>query len=382
MMTIQQALDSAIESGALAGAVAMTGNRAGTLEVAAAGLRDPASGAPMTVDAIFQLASMTKAIVSVAAMQLVEEGRLALDSPIGAVLPALAAPQVIEGFDDHGGVRLRPASVPITFRHLLTHTSGFGYAFMNADMARAQGPVAPGSLASLHAPLLFDPGTGWEYGISTDWVGLAVEAATGQRLGDVLKERILAPLRMHDTGFAMDAARTARRVALLARVADGSLAPFPVEIGGGDAAEYQSGGGGLLGTAGDYLRFARMLLNDGTLDGVTILRPDTVAEMARDQVAPLRAGALRSIVPQFAIDYDAYPTMHSGFGLGFLLNPEQGPDGRGAGSLMWDGVANTYFWIDPSRDRAGVVMMQFAPFADPAALALVSAVERATYAAM
>jgi len=336
----------------------------------------------MTMDSVFQLASMTKAIVSVAAMQLVEERRLALDSPIGSVLPALADPQVIQGFDDDGRVLLRPATAPITLRHLLTHTSGFGYAFMNADMARAQGAVAPGSLASLHAPLLFDPGTRWEYGISTDWVGLAVEAVTGQRLGEVLQEKVLAPLRMHDTGFTTNAAQNARRVTLLARIADGSLAPFPIEIGGGAAAEYQSGGGGLLGTAGDYLRFARMLLNGGSLDGVTILRPDTVAEMARDQVAPLRAGALRSIMPQFALDYDAYPTMHSGFGLGFLLNPEQGTDGRGAGSLMWDGVANTYFWIDPSRNRTGVVMMQFAPFADPAALALVSAVERATYATM
>lgn len=381
-MTIRQALDSAIESGQIAGAVAMTGNRAGTLEVAAAGVRDPASGAPMTVDSVFQLASMTKAIVSVAAMQLVEEGRLALNSPIGSVLPALADPQVLQGFDDEGRVLLRPATAPITLRHLLTHTSGFGYAFMNADMARAQGAVAPGSLASLHAPLLFDPGTRWEYGVSTDWVGLAVEAVTGQRLGEVLREKVLAPLRMHDTGFTTNAAQTARRVTLLARIADGSLAPFPIEIGGGAAAEYQSGGGGLLGTAGDYLRFARMLLNEGSLDGVTILRPHTVAEMARDQVAPLRAGALRSIMPQFALDYDAYPTMHSGFGLGFLLNPEQGADGRGAASLMWDGVANTYFWIDPSRDRTGVVMMQFAPFADPAALALVSAVERATYATM
>ncbi len=381
-MTIREALDRAIDSGQIAGAVAMIGDRAGTLEVAAAGVRDPASGAPMTVDSVFQLASMTKAIVSVAAMQLVEEGRLALDSPIGSVLPALADPQVLQGFDDEGRVLLRPATAPITLRHLLTHTSGFGYAFMNADMARAQGAVAPGSLASLHAPLLFDPGTRWEYGVSTDWVGLAVEAVTGQRLGEVLREKVLAPLRMHDTGFTTNAAQTARRVTLLARIADGSLAPFPIEIGGGAAAEYQSGGGGLLGTAGDYLRFARMLLNEGSLDGATILRPHTVAEMARDQVAPLRAGALRSIMPQFALDYDAYPTMHSGFGLGFLLNPEQGADGRGAGSLMWDGVANTYFWIDPSRDRTGVVMMQFAPFADPAALALVSAVERATYATM
>ncbi|QNE32438.1 beta-lactamase family protein [Sphingomonas sp. NBWT7] len=380
-MTIQQALDAAVASGKIAGAVAMVGNRAGTLDAAASGLRDPASGAAMTPDAIFQLASMTKAIVSVAAMQLVERGALSLEAPIGSVLPGLADPQVIDGFGDDGVVRLRPAKAPITLRHLLTHTSGLGYAFMNADMARAQGAVAPGSLASLHLPLLFDPGERWEYGISTDWVGLAVEAATGRRLGEVLAEEIFVPLGMTDTGFTMDAAQTARRVALLARGTDGTLSPFPIEIGGGEAAEYQSGGGGLLGTAADYLRFARMLLNAGELDGVRILKPGTVAEMTRDQIAPLRAGALRSIMPQFALDYDAYPDMHSGFGLGFLLNPEPGPDGRGAGSLMWDGVANTYFWIDPARDRAGVVMMQFAPFADPAALALVSAVERAVYQA-
>lgn len=204
-MTIQQALDAAIGSGRIAGAVAMTGDRAGVIELAAAGMRDPASGAAMTEDAIFQLASMTKAIVSVAAMQLVERGALSLDAPIESVLPALAEPQVIDGFAEDGGVQLRPAARPITLRHLLTHTSGLGYGFMNADMARAQGAVAPGSLASLHTPLLFDPGDQWEYGISTDWVGLAVEAVTGRQLGDVLAETILSPLGMVDTGFVMDA---------------------------------------------------------------------------------------------------------------------------------------------------------------------------------
>jgi methyl acetate hydrolase len=178
----------------------------------------------------------------------------------------------------------------------------------------------------------------------------------------------------------VDDARTARRAALLARGPDGALMPFPIEIGGGAAAEYQSGGGGLLGSAADYMRFARMLLNEGTLDGVTILRPETVAEMSRNQIGPIRAGALRSIMPQLALDFDAFPGMHSGFGLGFLINPEPGPDGRAAGSLMWDGIANTYFWIDPAGDKVGVVMMQLLPFADPAALSLVREVERAAYA--
>ncbi len=381
-MTIQTILDRAIESGTIAGATAFVGNRAGTISSHTAGLCDPATGAPMKVDTIFQIASMTKAITSVAAMQLVEQARLSLDGPIETILPELARPQVITGFDDAGNATLRRAARPITLRHLLTHTSGFGYAFMSADMLHAFGPAgppAPGTIASITSPLLFDPGERWEYGISTDWVGRAVEAVSGQSLGNYMAEAILGPLGMANTGFKLSDAQMARRVTLLSRGEGAALTPFPAEMNGGPDAEFDSGGGGLMSSGPDYLRFVRMILNGGSLDGVTILKPETIAEMRRNQIGPLRAGKMDSVMPMFSHPYDGFPDMHSGWGLGFLINPERGPNGRAPGSLAWAGIANSYYWIDPASDITGVLMMQFLPFGDPDALAVYAGFERAVY---
>lgn len=381
-MNIQTILDHAIESGIIAGATAFVGNRAGIISSHAAGVSDPATGAAMAPDTIFQIASMTKAITSVAAMQLVEQGRLTLDAPIEAVLPALATPQVITGFDDAGNAMLRPATRPITLRHLLTHTSGLGYAFMSADMLRAFGPAgppAPGSIASVTSPLLFDPGERWEYGVSTDWVGFAVEAASGQSLGRYMAEHILGPLGMADTGFTLSDAQMARRAAMLSRGKDGAFTHFPVEMNGGADAEFDSGGGGLMSSGPDYMRFVRMVLNGGSLDGAVILKPETITEMRRNQIGQLRAGKMDSVMPMFSHPYDGFPDMHTGWGLGFLINPETGPNGRAAGSLAWAGIANSFYWIDPASDVAGVLMMQFLPFGDPHALALYAAFERAVY---
>jgi methyl acetate hydrolase len=383
LMNIQTILDRAIESGTIAGATAFVGNRAGTLSSHAAGLADPATGAPMKHDTIFQIASMTKAITSVAAIQLVEQGRLSLDAPLETILPALANQQVITGFDDAGNATLRPAARPITLRHLLTHTSGFGYAFMSADILRAFGPAgppAPGSIASVTSPLLFDPGERWEYGVSTDWVGFAVEAASGQTLGRYMAEHILNPLGMDDTGFTLSDAQMARRAAMLSRGKDGGFTPFPVEMNGGPASEFDGGGGGLMSSGPDYLRFVRMILNYGSLDGVTILTPETIAEMRRNQIGPLRAGKMDTVMPMFSHPYDGFPGMHSGWGLGFLINPETGPNGRAPGSLAWAGIANSFYWIDPASDITGVLMMQFLPFGDPHALALYAAFEAVVYA--
>jgi len=376
--TLHDAISPLIGDSTVLGAVAMTANRSGTLESAAVGIADPASGASMKEDTVFQIASMTKAVTSVAAMQLVERGLIGLDDPVGTHLPALAEPQVLEGFADDGSPQLRPAKSAITLRHLLTHTSGLGYAFLSADMARAQGEVAPGSLASLDTPLLFDPGEKWNYGISTDWAGLLVEAVSGVSLGDYFAEHILGPLKMDATGF--DAPKdSSKRAALQLRTPAG-FAPMPVEIGGGPSAEFQSGGGGLYSTARDYLRFCRMVLNEGTLDGATIVQPATIAQMATNQIGSLRAGRMESIIPEFAGIFDQFPAMDTKWGLGFLLLPEAGPAGRTAGSLSWAGIANSYYWIDHASDRCGVVMMQFLPFGDPAALKVFEATERAAYA--
>ena len=381
-MTIDTLLSEAVKSGSIAGATAFVGNQAGVISTHAAGFRDAASGAAMTPDTVFQIASMTKAITSVAAMQLVERGLLSLDAPLSGLLPELANPQVIDGFGDDGTVILRPAACDITLRHLLTHTSGFGYEFMSADMLRARGPAGgppPGTKAALISPLLFDPGERWEYGISTDWVGLAVEAASGLRLDAYFQAEVFKPLGMVDTGFFVTDAMTSRRAALQLRGEDRALSPFPVEIGGGPKAEVLSAGGGLYSTGPDYMRFLRMVLNGGSLDGVTILKAATVADMSRNQIGDIRAGAMATINPMFALANDPFPDQHSGWGLGFLINPERSPNGRAAGSLSWAGIANTYYWIDPESDVAALIMMQHLPFGDPAALALYGAFERAVY---
>ena len=379
-MTIADKLRVTLEDGAIPGAVAMIGNRAGITETIVIGTNG--AGQPLAADSVFQLASMTKAVVSVAAMQLVEHGKLSLDAPLGDLLPDLADPQVITGFADDGTVHTRPAARPITLRHLLTHTAGFGYDFVSADMARARGPggpPAPGTMASLRSALLFDPGDDWAYGVNTDWVGLAVEAASGKRLDAYVAEHITGPLGMTDTVFDLSDADNARLVTNSARGEDGSIGPYPINIGGGTTGEFVSGGAGLHGTAGDYMRFVRMLLNGGSLDGVTILKPETVAEMSRNQIGSIRAGVMETTMPALSQRVEWFPEMTAGWGLGFLINPETGSDGRAAGSLAWAGICNTYFWIDPASDIAAVLLMQLLPFADPAALAALSAFERGVY---
>ncbi len=381
-MTIDALLSAAVQSGGIAGAAAFVGNKGGTVSTHTAGLRDPANSAAMTADTIFQIASMTKAVTSVAAMQLVERGLLSLDAPLGDLLPDLANPQVIDGFSEDGAVVLRPAACAITLRHLLTHTSGFGYEFMNAAMLRARGPEgspAPGTKAALLSPLLFDPGERWEYGISTDWAGLAVEAASGMRLNAYFDAEIFGPLGMADTGFFVSDAMAPRRAALQLRGESGALSPFPVEIGGGPSAEILSAGGGLYSSGPDYMRFLRMILNGGSLDGAVLLRPETVADMSRNQIGDIRAGDMESINPMFALKNDPFPAQQTGWGLGFLINPNTGHNGRAAGSLSWAGIANTYYWIDPASDVIGLIMLQHLPFGDPAALDLYAAFERAVY---
>ena len=378
---IDRAITAALAGTGIPGAVAIVGDGAGTQFAAAYGRRDLTGDAPMQVDTIFQLASMTKAIVSVAAMQLVERGALTLDAPLRDLLPDFAALQVLDGFDGAGMPVLRAPARPVTLRHLLTHTAGFGYDFVSADLLRARGPGGPPppyTRASIVGPLLFDPGERWEYGVNTDWVGLVVEAASGQRLDAYVRDHITAPLGMADTMFHLDAARTARLAAISARTPDG-LVPYPIAIGGPPDAELLSGGGGLSGTAADYLRFLQMLLGGGSLDGARILEPESVAAMSRNQIGTLRAGVMTSTMPQFSLPIDLFPGMATQWGLGFAINPDPGPDGRAAGALAWAGIANTYYWIDPANGIAAVLLMQLLPFGDPAAQAVYAAFERAVY---
>ncbi|WP_135466131.1 serine hydrolase domain-containing protein [Crenalkalicoccus roseus] len=383
MARVDAVLREAVESGAVPGVAAAAGNRAGTLYEGAFGRRALDGEAPMTPDSVVWIASMTKAITTAAALQQVEEGRLALDEPIARVLPALAAPRVLEGFDAEGAPILRPARRQVTLRHLLSHTAGFGYDFFNAEIGRyMEREGVPGIItcrrAALETPLVAEPGERWEYGTGIDWAGLAVEAVTGRRLDAVLEERILGPLGMRDTGFRLRPGQRERLAAMHARGPDGALSVIPFEVP--QEPEFHMGGGGLYGTAPDYLRFARMILNGGTLDGVRILSPQSVEEMRRNQIGALTVGMLRSAQPAATNDAEFFPGMVKRWSLGFLINEDDVPGGRAAGSLAWAGLGNTYYWIDPRRDLAGVLVTQILPFADPRVLDLLGAFERALYA--
>lgn len=371
-------LEAAFAAANLPGAVGMIVDRDGVRYSRAFGQADVTTGAPMAEDTVCQIASMTKALVTLAALQQVEQGRLSLDAPIGEVIAELADIQVLTGFDADGKPVTRAPARPLTLRHLLTHTSGLGYAFIRPELLRvyaAIGQPSAGTLDAIRAPLLFDPGEAWEYGVGIDWAGQAVEAVTGRRLQDYMAEHVFEPLGMTRTGFRAALPDDAARVHI--RTAEGGLATIPVYLGGG---EFDGGGGGMTGTAPDYARFVRMVLNGGELDGKRLIGPEMLAEMSRNQVAPLRAGYMGTAMPELATPFDTFPDQHTGWTLGFLTNPEAGPNGRSPGSLNWAGIFNSYYWIDREKGVGGVFMSQLSPFGDPGALATFGALERMAYA--
>lgn len=378
-MTDDAALVAAIAAAQLPGAIALISDRACTRYARAFGKANALTGADMAVDTVCQLASMTKALTSVAALQLVARGLLELDAPAARWLPELGDVQVLEGYAADGSPRLRAPLRPVTLRHLLTHSAGFGYPFVQGEMARwaLANPALPGSRASIRLPLLFDPGTDWAYGVATDWAGLLVEAASGETLGDWLAEHVFAPLGMTATAFRTAHQMPADAAAVHARLPVGGFMPVPIHIGGG---EFDGGGGGLSGTAADYARFLRMILNGGrTADGSALLPPDMAALLLSNQVGDLRAGRMPSAMAELASPFDLFPDQHCGWSLAGLVNPQPGPHGRSAGSLAWAGIFNSYYWADPAAGLAGVFLTQLVPFADPGALTAFAAFERMAY---
>ena len=337
----------------------------------------------MSTDTVFWIASMTKAITSAAAMQLVEQGKLSLEQPIRDILPELSSPQVLEGFTPSGEPRLRSAKRPITLRHLLTHTAGFVYDIWNADMARyMEAKGVPGIIscqnAALALPLVFDPGEKWDYGINIDWAGKAVERVSRQSLSAYFDEHLFGPIGMTDTGFKLSPERRERLAGMHARAEDGSLAQMEFEVP--QEPEFQMGGGGLYGTASDYLAFAQVFLNEGRASGQAVLNPETAQMMTTNAMGDLDVQQLKTVAPAFSNDAEFFPGMRKKWSLGFMISTEAVPGGRSAGSLAWAGLGNTYFWIDPARGVAGVILMQLLPFADAKALELLTAFERAVYA--
>lgn len=379
-------LSQSIEAGEVPGIAALVVDRKGVVYENAFGLRTLGEPAPMSTDTVGWIASMTKAITGAAVMQAVERGLLDLDAPAGRVAPEIDTIGVLERFEADGTPRFRPPKRPVTLRDLMTHTAGFSYERWSDEVWRchqALGIPANSTckLAMLRSPLMFDPGARWEYGIGIDWAGRMLEIASGRKLGDWMRDEIFAPLGMRDSAFRITPGMRARLAKMHQRDAAGAIAPLPdFEIP--REPEFEMGGGGLYSTAADYARFLRMILNRGELDGARVLRAETVAQMAADQIPSLEVQPLRTQVPALSEDAEFFPGLSKGWGLSFMINRADAPTGRPAGSLAWAGLSNCYYWIDPRNGIAGVFVSQLLPFADRLALPRFLAFESAVYRAM
>ena len=378
-------LRDAVSKGDVPGVVAVATDARGTTYEAGFGERVLGGGVAMTPDTVVWIASMTKAVTGAAAMQQVERGKLGLDTPAKAIVPALGEVRVLEGFESSGQPRLRAPRRDITLRHLLTHTAGFAYDIWSADIGKyMEATETPGIIScqnkALGTPLLFDPGERWCYGINIDWAGKMVEAATGRTLGQVLADDLLGPLGMTSTGFRLSDAMRGRMARIHHRGADGALTPdLALELP--QEPEFEMGGGGLYSTAGDYAKFVRMVLNRGRSDGgEAVLKPETVEQMSRNAMGDCRVGLLATVAPPFSNDAEFFPGLEKSWGLSFMINEAEAPTGRSAGSLAWAGLANTYYWIDPKKGLGGVYATQILPFADVKSLPLFLAFESAVYA--
>jgi len=382
---LDAAFGQAVESGAMPGIVAVAATDKGTLYEGAFGKRELGKDASMTLDTVVWIASMTKAITSTAAMQLVEQGKLNLEGPASEVVSDLAAAKVLVGFDAEGKPRLRAPKRPITLKHLLTHTAGFSYDLWNPALVKYQAATDTPGIGScknkaLTTPLMFDPGDRWEYGISIDWIGKMVEAKSGRKLDQYFQENIFGPLGMKDTSFKISPSQQARLAKVHQRDEKGALAP--IEFGMPQEPEFLMGGGGLYGTATDYVAFAQMIMQDGTHKGARVLRPETVALMAQNHIGAIDIAPLKTAIPPLSNDVELFPGMPKHWGLSFLINPQPLPTGRSAGSLAWAGLANTYFWIDRSRKVCGVFLSQILPFWDHTAIDLLGKFETGVYQAV
>jgi methyl acetate hydrolase len=375
---VDEALRQAVDGGAVPGVVAIGATDKGIAY-------EGAFGPSITADSVFWIASMTKAITATACMQLVEQGKLRLDQPMGKLLPQLESPKVLDGFDADGRPKLRPAKSEITLRHLLTHTAGFTYSTWSEPMAKYEkvtGTPFVGECknATFSLPLEFDPGERWQYGINIDWVGKTVEAVSDQSLEMYFRENIFAPLGMTDTGFLISSAQKARVAPMSQRQEDGTLKPMAFEMP--QRPEFFMGGGGLFSTPRNYMAFLQMLLHDGAFNGARVLKPETVALMQQNHIGDLDVQTLKTTQPETSNDANLFPGMVQKWGLSWDINTQQGPAGRSAGSVAWAGLFNTYFWLDPSKRVTGIIMTQLLPFADVDVLKLFAKFESGMYAAV
>lgn len=368
------------------GVVAQITDRTGTIYSGAYGERR-IGGDPMTEDTVFAIFSTTKAIAGTTALQCVEDGLLDLDAPARDYAPAISALQVIDGFDDAGTPILRAPRTDVTTRQLMLHTGGFGYDFFNETYRRmaeehGQPSVVSGTRAAIETPLLFDPGTRWEYGTNIDWVGQVVEGIRGKRLGEVMAERVFAPLGITDMAFTRSDDMKARTATIHARGGDGSLTPMD-DFALPDNPEVEMGGHGLYGTVTEYMKFIRMWLNDGAGPNGRVLKPETVDWAVRGAlVPPQKVTMLPGVIPSLSNDAEFFPGLAKDWSYTFMVNSETAPTGRPAGSIGWAGLANSYYWIDRQNGIGGYWATQILPFADAVSFTGYMDLETAVYQAL
>lgn len=378
-MTLQQTLDDAVANGQVPFVVGMTGNAAGPTFAGAAG--DAAPGRKAAPDTVFRIFSMTKAIGSTAAMMLIDRGLMDFDTPVEEVLPEFAQLRVLEGWDGDRP-RLRAPKVKATARHLATHTSGLEYEFWRAEpgeyLAKTGQPsILSGLASSMHYPMLTDPGTRWGYGPSIDWLGRMVEAISGQRIDAFLKDNLFEPLGMADTDVEVRPHMQPRLAGVKARGEDGRFADF--DLAPPSSPEVYGMGHALYSTPQDYMRFLRMFLNRGALDGRRVLSDAAVARMLENHMGPLTFERMASVAPPITADFDPFEGTVKTHSFGFMRNEADIPGRRRAGSQSWAGVLNTHYWFDPASDLAGVIMTQTLPFVEAPCMAAYEAFERAAY---
>jgi methyl acetate hydrolase len=357
-------------AGGAPGVVAMATNRSGNFYEGAVGKRELGKDQPMTTDSVFAIFSTTKAITGTTVMQLVEEGKIRLEDAAKKYVPEIGELQVLDGFDASGQPKTRPPKRDITINDLILHTSGLCYECFSADdLAYRNAKGIPSVLtctnASIKTVLLHDPGERWTYGVNIDWLGKIVEQQRGKALGEVMRERVFDPLGMKDIGFTMTDSMKARRVTIHDRAQDGKLTPLP-DLALPQPPELEAGGLGLYATVGEYTKFIRMFLNDGAGPNGRVLRAETVAQMCEDGLAKmgLASGGWPTSAPSVTNEGEFFPGVDKGWAYTFQLNREATPSGRPAGSLMWAGLPNCFYWIDRKTGVGGYWASQILPFQD------------------
>lgn len=370
--SLRQAADAVLQktvhqAGGAPGVVAIATDRQRNFYEGSAGVREMGREQPMTTDTVFAIFSCTKALTGTALMQLVEEGLVSLDDPAKDYVPEIADIQVLDGFDSNGQPKLRPPKSDITLNQLMLHTAGFSYEFFSHDdlafrTAMETPTVVSSTFDGIKTVLLFDPGERWAYGVNIDWIGKVVEAVRGKRLGQAMKERIFTPLDMQDSAFEITPSMQSRLASLHTRAEDGQLAPWDLVLP--QPPEMDMGGHGLYATVEDYMKFIRMLLNDGQGPQGRVLKAETVARMAKNGLDGLRSGGWTSSIPALSNDGEFFPGLKKSWAYTFQVNEEPTPSGRPPGQLMWAGLANLFYWIDRQNGIGGMWASQILPFQD------------------